>query len=122
LAAKVREQVAQIKLAVANDFFALREELVETLRLEGVEAQVLPSGHVSLAAVSRSSRELSKQVDAMIDARSTARKRRDFREADRIRDELADMGIALKDSKDPETGEIVTTWEVRASGPTESAP
>ena len=30
----------------------------------------------------------------------------------RIRDELAAMGIALKDSKDPATGEIVTTWEV----------
>ena len=28
------------------------------------------------------------------------------------RDELAKMGIALKDSKDPKTGEIVTTWEV----------
>ena len=29
------------------------------------------------------------------------------------------MGIALKDAKDPETGEIITTWEVRA--PTEVA-
>ena len=29
------------------------------------------------------------------------------------------MGIALKDAKDPKTGEITTTWEVRASNPTE---
>ena len=26
------------------------------------------------------------------------------------------MGIQLKDAKDPATGEIKTTWEVRASG------
>jgi hypothetical protein len=29
------------------------------------------------------------------------------------------MGIQLKDAKDPATGEIRTTWEVRASGTTE---
>jgi hypothetical protein len=29
-----------------------------------------------------------------------------------------EMGIQLKDAKDPATGEIVTTWEVRASGKT----
>ena len=37
---------------------------------------------------------------------------RNFKEADRIRDELSGMGIQLKDAKDPATGEIVTTWEV----------
>jgi cysteinyl-tRNA synthetase len=51
-------------------------------------------------------------VNAGIDARLVARKAKDFKESDRIRDELAKMGIALKDSKDPATGEIVTTWEV----------
>jgi cysteinyl-tRNA synthetase len=34
-------------------------------------------------------------------------------EADRIRDELASQGIQLKDSKDKETGERITTWEVK---------
>jgi cysteinyl-tRNA synthetase len=52
------------------------------------------------------------QVNELISARLKARKRKDFKESDRIRDELAAMGIALKDSKDPKTGEIVTTWEV----------
>ena len=33
-------------------------------------------------------------------------------EADRIRDGLAVMGIALKDAKNPATGEIETTWEI----------
>jgi len=51
-------------------------------------------------------------VEAQISARLDARKRKDFAESDRIRDELAKMGIALKDTKNKETGEIETTWEV----------
>ena len=54
-----------------------------------------------------------------ISARNAARKSKSFKEADRIRDELSGMGIQLKDAKNPSTGEIETTWEVRASGATE---
>ncbi len=52
------------------------------------------------------------RVDELVNARNAARKAKDFKEADRIRDELAAMGIELKDAKDPKTGELVTTWEV----------
>ncbi|PSJ51012.1 cysteine--tRNA ligase [Kumtagia ephedrae] len=38
---------------------------------------------------------------------------KNWEEADRIRDELLVEGIQLKDGKDPNTGERVTTWEVR---------
>jgi cysteinyl-tRNA synthetase len=51
-------------------------------------------------------------VDALVAARLAARKAKDFKESDRLRDELAAMGVALKDAKDPRTGEIVTTWEI----------
>jgi cysteinyl-tRNA synthetase len=53
------------------------------------------------------------KVEMLIGARNAARKAKDFKEADRIRDELDSMGIQLKDSKDPATGEIKTTWEVK---------
>jgi cysteinyl-tRNA synthetase len=53
------------------------------------------------------------KVKALMSARATARKAKDFKEADRIRDEISAMGIQLKDTKDPATGEIVTTWEVK---------
>ena len=46
------------------------------------------------------------KIEAMISARNTARKTRDFKESDRIRDELAKMGVVLKDTKDG------TTWEI----------
>jgi cysteinyl-tRNA synthetase len=55
----------------------------------------------------------SSGVDALVAARNGARKAKNFKEADRIRDELSAMGIQLKDSKDPKTGEVVTTWEVK---------
>ena len=46
------------------------------------------------------------RVNALISDRTAARARKDFKESDRIRDELAAMGVAIKDSKDG------TTWEV----------
>jgi len=53
------------------------------------------------------------QVERLIAARLEARRAKNFAESDRIRDELAAMGIALKDGKDPQTGEPVTTWEAK---------
>ena len=45
-------------------------------------------------------------IDARVAQRIAARKAKDFKESDRIRDELAKMGVVLKDSKDG------TTWEI----------
>ena len=53
------------------------------------------------------------RVRQLIEARLEARRNKDFKESDRIRDELAAMGVALKDAKDPKTGEIVTNWELK---------
>ena len=53
----------------------------------------------------------SAKVEALIAARLAARKSKDFKESDRLRDELAGMGVALKDRKNPDTGEIETVWE-----------
>ena len=46
------------------------------------------------------------EVAKLIMARNVARKEKNFGESDRIRDELAKMGVVLKDSKDG------TTWEI----------
>ena len=52
------------------------------------------------------------EIGRLITARLDARKDKNWAEADRIRDELAAKGVQLKDAKDPETGQIVTTWDV----------
>ena len=46
------------------------------------------------------------KVVSLIQARTAARAAKNFKESDRIRDELAAMGVVLKDSKDG------TTWEI----------
>ncbi|WP_319796915.1 cysteine--tRNA ligase [Nitrobacter sp.] len=51
------------------------------------------------------------EVEPLLAARTAARARKDFKESDRIRDELAAMGVVLKDGKDAE-GKPVTTWEI----------
>jgi cysteinyl-tRNA synthetase len=50
---------------------------------------------------------LDAKVEGLIGARNAARKAKDFKESDRIRDELKAMGVVLKDNKDG-----TTTWEV----------
>ena len=47
-----------------------------------------------------------KQVEQLIAERTAARERKDFKESDRLRDQLVAMGVVLKDSK------AGTTWEV----------
>jgi len=45
-------------------------------------------------------------INALVASRTVARSRKDFKESDRIRDELAAMGVVIKDSKEG------TTWEI----------
>jgi cysteinyl-tRNA synthetase len=52
-------------------------------------------------------------VEALIADRLTARRNKDFKESDRLRDQLVVMGVVIKDGKDPATGEPITTWDVR---------
>ena len=48
----------------------------------------------------------TQEIERLVEARNAARKAKDFKESDRIRDELAKMGVVLKDTKDG------TTWEI----------
>ncbi len=47
-----------------------------------------------------------REVEKLVAERTAARARKDFKESDRIRDELAAMGVVIKDSKEG------TTWEI----------
>ncbi len=99
-------------LAKASDFDrarALREE-----QKRGVKAAVDDSYEEADRRAGLARLNLSEQVVlAQISARLDARRAKNFAESDRIRDELAAMGISLKDGKDPATGEPTTSWEVK---------
>jgi cysteinyl-tRNA synthetase len=47
-------------------------------------------------------------VKSLIDARAHARKVRNFKQADSIRDELVEMGVEIEDHKDGST-----SWKIR---------
>ena len=52
-------------------------------------------------------------IDSLVAMRLEMLKAKNFAEADRIRDELSAKGIQLKDGKDKDSGERVTTWEIK---------
>jgi cysteinyl-tRNA synthetase len=69
-------------------------------------------GVISHASFStRQKQELSEAATRLIDQRKAARARKDFKESDRIRDELLSLGVVVKDGKDAQ-GNPVTTWEI----------
>ncbi|MFZ0398608.1 MAG: cysteine--tRNA ligase [Methyloceanibacter sp.] len=100
-----------LKVAVLNGDTEFEKQLRAELRTRNLRAAIRQGG-VMLSAIDESMKADEDRVDVLIAARHAARKAKDFKEADRIRDELAAMGIELKDAKDPKTGELVTTWEV----------
>jgi cysteinyl-tRNA synthetase len=102
-------KVERIRVAQAN---GRQEKVLELKReIEGWGVNVsLENGVVSITERSGdNSTEL--KVKDLIAARTAARARKDFKESDRIRDELAAMGVVLKDGKDAD-GKPVTTWEI----------
>ena len=91
-------------LAIARLHELETAELGSSLKALGFAGDLIDPREASVDAI---------QVEQLIADRSTARADKNWSEADRIRDELDAMGIHLKDSKDPETGAIETTWEVK---------
>lgn len=59
------------------------------------------------------SKALAEGIESLIQMRGEMLKAGNIIEADKVRDDLASKGIQLKDSKDSETGERVTTWELK---------
>ncbi|MBR1161216.1 cysteine--tRNA ligase [Bradyrhizobium elkanii] len=85
-----------------------RKEFAGSLRLLGLLSE---SAAAWEARKQQASGVDTAAVEALIAERTAARARKDFKESDRIRDQLAAMGVAIKDGKDAE-GKPITTWEV----------
>jgi cysteinyl-tRNA synthetase len=103
--------IVAYRSAVANGNVSLAERLLTALSNAGFviqlnDAGVLFVGNRTSAGMADLASEFAKKVEEKIVARNAARKAKDWKESDRIRDELAAMGVVLKDSKDG------TTWEI----------
>ena len=108
------DDARSIRVAFANNDVAQRKVLKQRLLEAGVKVNISNDGSVFLESFDpRVDEEYRNRIDAQITARNAARKAKNFAEADRIRDKLVEMGVQLMDAKDPQTGEIETTWEVK---------
>ncbi|MGE0766429.1 MAG: cysteine--tRNA ligase [Hyphomicrobiaceae bacterium] len=100
-----------LKIAIANGNLEVQELIISELQAANLNVRT-KDGSVTLSPRAGNA-AVDDRIGDLIAARLEARKHKDFKESDRIRDELAAMGIQLKDSKNKDTGEIETTWEVK---------
>jgi cysteinyl-tRNA synthetase len=98
--------VRALRVGIANKRPEIVAQAESDLALLQVRAVDRRDGFIELAPLSKSAELNSAEVDALVARRTDARKTKNWAESDRIRDELAGMGIKLTDSKDG------TTWEV----------
>ncbi len=101
--------IERLRVAQANGQLQRVAELAREIEGWGVSLRFLPDGTFSIE--SRVATNRGRKVEELIEDRNAARARKDFKESDRIRDELAAMGVVLKDGKDAD-GNPVTTWEI----------
>ena len=104
---QVAERVQALRAAYANTappniISSIKSEIEHT----GVKVEIDNKYNIELVLGDRGSIEA--KVDDLVNLRTAARARKDFKESDRIRDELSTMGVTLRDFKDPVTGELKT--------------
>ena len=101
--ARYKSEIEDLKAAHANGFSQAIESGRGFLRSHGVDVDFRVDGYPVV-----STSEDDDAVKRLIDRRSAARAAKNWAESDRIRDELASMGVTLKDDKDG-----ATTWELK---------
>ncbi|MBN8550506.1 MAG: cysteine--tRNA ligase [Deltaproteobacteria bacterium] len=87
-------------LAALHEFVNRANALLEKLNAQDVaEVRALIGEFDSvLGFIHQEQEELSADLQALLEARETARKNKDFKKSDELRDELLKHGIAVKDS------------------------
>jgi len=107
---KYEPLIRRLRAASANGASeAVRADILSNILKDGLNVEENKSGDLTL--VRGSGEEASQEIQGLVNARLSARLAKNFKESDRIRDELAAMGVVLKDGKDA-AGNPVTTWEV----------
>jgi cysteinyl-tRNA synthetase len=105
------EATRRLRAAISNGLNQYEQELRREIEAWGVSIKIDEDrAYITLVGKDR---DFTERVKQLINERNAARKSKNFKEADRIRDELSALGIQLKDAKNPSTGEIETTWEVK---------
>jgi cysteinyl-tRNA synthetase len=98
----------KLRAAVANGFSLVADELRGQIERDGFRAIFNPEGVMRVGNKTSGDieAEFKARIENVIEDRSIARARKDWKESDRLRDQLAALGVAIKDNKDG-----TTTWE-----------
>jgi cysteinyl-tRNA synthetase len=97
--------IQRLRAADANNApEAVRNSILQSIKSNGLDVDISKSGDFTLVRGNQDA--LKEKIERLVADRESARAQKNWKESDRIRDELAAMGVALKDSKDG------TTWEV----------
>jgi cysteinyl-tRNA synthetase len=91
---------------LAESDFLAASQLASGLSLLGFRIKQYDQQWLQKQITAQRGTDRSAEVEKLVEARTAARLRKDWKESDRIRDELAKMGVVLKDTKDG------TTWEI----------
>ncbi len=106
IAIRFREESKRLKAAFANGFTQSVNAIIASIRKHGADVKIQENGSLVFSALSAENQDFERQIKSRLRDREAARARKDWKESDRIRDELAKMGVVLKDTKDG------TTWEI----------
>ncbi|QPC87286.1 cysteine--tRNA ligase [Mesorhizobium sp. NBSH29] len=105
-------QALRDDLATSTAFHALSQLASDAAR-DGEAGARLKAALVLLGFDTSSAKVDEDAVRDLINRRLQVIAGKNWPEADRIRDQLLAQNIQLKDGKDPQTGERITTWEVK---------
>jgi cysteinyl-tRNA synthetase len=100
--------VFRLRAGIANSRPDVVEREKSALMQMGIAPKFNQDGYIELEPLTKDVEIDTKKIDELVTTRNAARKAKNFKESDRIRDELAAMGVELEDLKDG-----TTTWKVK---------
>ena len=83
----------------SETFFRLPESKQERI-VQAIKDEILMLGDILGMVFEKKEEVLDSQIEALIEERQAARARKDFARADEIRNQLAQMGITLLDTRE----------------------
>jgi cysteinyl-tRNA synthetase len=103
----LHDKIEALKVALINQDSDQLRTITDQIADVGISVDIHPGGSPTLKPQAEDKADTGGEIERLIEARNEARKTKNFKESDRIRDELAAKGIVLKD------GPSGTTWEVK---------
>ena len=105
---EVFSKLDRLKVAIANNSPSAITSTINELTEQNIQVEIGEDGGVTYKVLDTTGDRFAEKIAARLAALNA----KNFAEADRIRNELAEQGIALMDYKD-ETGARQTKWEVK---------